>query len=235
MARAVPHTEDLALALACASGDPAALATFEREVLPRAVRRAAHMSRSSSFGPEVAQALRIRLFVADGRAARILAYDGSTPLAAWAGVIARHCALNLLRASLGTDQHSGEALERYLQPNTPELAFVGERLRGEFRKALSTAIASLEIRERSVLRLHFAEHLPLEGIAKAFGVHRSSVARWLATGRANVLERTRLALASALGQNEQEIDSMLRAARSNLELSLISVFGIRAEEARPTA
>src|SRR5512144_507578 len=73
------HVRDLYIAWACDGGDPAALAAFERDVVP-ALERAL-----SSFADrrEVVQVLRERMLVgADGRRG-IAAYDGRAPLATW--------------------------------------------------------------------------------------------------------------------------------------------------------
>ena len=67
-----------------------------------------------------------------------------------------------------------------------------------------------------LLVLFTKEGVSLEGLARAYGIHRATIARWLATARADVLERTRQALSRLIGARPDEIDSLLRAARSQL-------------------
>ena len=98
-----------------------------------------------------------------------------------------------------------------------------ERFRAEFRRAFGEAVQSLGSRQRSAMRLHIADGVSLEVVAAAFGVHRATVVRWLATSKVTVLERTRQNLSKLLGQSEQEVDSILRAARSHIDVSLGSV------------
>ena len=215
---------DLLLARGCAIGDRDSLALFERAVLPKAIARAARVARSAGSGHDIAQALRVRLFVSDGRAPRINDYDGSTPLAAWAEVIARRCALNLLRAEAGPIAGSKDTFENVASPGAHDDALIEGQFRPLLRKALASAVAALDSRQRSVLRLRFGHGVPLDGIAKTFGVSRSTVVRWLATGRATVLELTRVKLEAAMGHDRASLESLLRAVQSNLDLNISSLF-----------
>ena len=221
----VSHPEDLCLALACASGDVRALAPLDREFIPRAMRFAVQVDPSAGLDAEVGQALRERLLVpGPRRAAHILTFDGSSPLSALLRVIARNCAVDILRARGHRATKGDSHLLQLVPPTTPELAFVQERFRAAFVDALAQAVQSLVAHQRVALRLHFADGVSLDGVARALNVHRATVARWIATGRVTLMERTRRNLARALGESYGEIDSILRAARSNLEISLGAVF-----------
>src|SRR5262249_26812555 len=89
------HANDLYVACACADGNAAAVAIFEREYLARVVASAARVNRSPDFVDEVRQRLRERLLV--GAAPRIADYNGSGPLAGWVRVAVIRTALNLRR------------------------------------------------------------------------------------------------------------------------------------------
>ena len=227
IARAVEsrHPEDLCLARSAAGGDSEAFEVIEREFVRQAVSRAARIAPSQMFRDEVAQALRERLFLSvPERPARIGDYDGSTPFASWVSVVARHCAIDLLRAKPPDESDLDEHIKRLAHGRTPESDIAKERFRAEFRRALTAATQSLGERELSVLRQHFADGVRLEEMAAAHGVHRATVARWLATARATILARTRQNLARLLNADEGEIDSLLRAAHSSLDASLGVIF-----------
>ncbi len=219
------HGEDLCLALACAARDGVAIRAFEQELLPKAVRVAARMLAPPHTSDDLAQALRERLLQpVPPRAARIGDYNGSVALLSWVRVIARNCALNLRDTQHRAHEEIGEHAAHLIQAGTPELTLLRDGLRDRFRAAFDEAVKRLGARERAVLRLHLAEGVTLEKLASAYGVHRSSVARWVATARAAVLEGTRQFLARDTGASQAEIDSLLRAARSHLEVSISSAF-----------
>ncbi|WP_395812894.1 sigma factor-like helix-turn-helix DNA-binding protein [Archangium minus] len=63
-------------------------------------------------------------------------------------------------------------------------------------QVLAEALAALPSRERTVLRLHLVEGLSLERIGTVYRTHKSTVSRWLARAREEVLAGTRSRLAS---------------------------------------
>src|SRR3954466_10172321 len=88
------HIEDLYLAWACMRGDVAALATFERDIVPIVERALASFSDRN----EVLQILRERMLVARPSTSAtpelgIAAYDGRAPLATWLRVCATRIGL----------------------------------------------------------------------------------------------------------------------------------------------
>ena len=225
MAASVAYPHDLALALACASGNAEALATFGRELMPKALAAASGILSPSDSPDEVAQALRVHLFVRQTEApARIADYNGSVPLVAWIRVIARRCALNLKQATPRWAEHGAHGLDGLVLHATPEQDVARERFRVHFRAAFAEAVKTLDQRDRAVLRLHVADGLTLEDVASAYGVHRATVARWVATARATVMGRTRESLARTLGPSASDLDSLLRGALSNLDLRISAVF-----------
>ena len=222
--RAPAYPDDLRLARACTAGDPQAVRAFEEEVLPVALRGTSRILPGAEVQDELKQVLRERLFLAEPqRPARLGDYNGSVPLVAWVRVIARRCALNLRE----TRARRPDSLDDHPEPissGTPEQALGRERFQSKFRAAFEQAMKTLSSRDRAVLRLHLAEGVTLEGVASAYGVHRATVVRWLATSRAVLMERTREALSRGLGASDVEVDSLLRAARSNLDVSIGSIF-----------
>ena len=70
------------------------------------------------------------------------------------------------------------------------------------------------------LRLHYLDGLSTERIGELYGAHRVTVARWLASARASLLDETRKRLAERLGVPATKVDSLIRILWSKLDVSL---------------
>jgi len=212
------HAADLYLACACHTGDPVALAAFERTYLAQVPEYLRRVRATPELVAEVGQSLRERLFV--GEAPRIAEYTGRGALGAWLRVAALRIASNARRASDTRERIEARAPAPAALPIDPELALVRSRHAPDFERALRDAFVALEERERNLLRLHFLDGLGSDGLAAVFAVHRATAARWLAAARealqARVLEllRERLALAP------RDLASLARIVRSELDMSL---------------
>lgn len=218
---ALLHSDDLYLAAACARGDQAALADFDARVLPPAVRAAARVDGSRDFADEVAQAVRRRLFTAEkGKEPRIAGYGGRASLESWTRAVALRAAATLKSGFAPEGGGLDEKLAVMATGDSAELDLMRAQLRREFRSSFGAALASLPRRSRAVLRLHVVDGVTLEGLAVAYGVHRATVARWLAAARSSLLKRTRARLANLLKVNPSEIDSLIQDARSRLDISI---------------
>ncbi|MBS2023476.1 MAG: sigma-70 family RNA polymerase sigma factor [Deltaproteobacteria bacterium] len=216
------HVDDLALAAACARGNAAALAEFDARVLRSAVRAAARLDSASDFADEVAQAVRSRLFtVAEkGKAPRIAGYGGRASLESWTRAVALRSAATLRDGFKEERDGIDDRLARLATGDSAELDLIKAQLHQEFRTSFGEALASLPRRSRSVLRLHVVDGVTLDGLAVAYGVHRATVARWLASARSSLLKRTRARLSSLLELDAKEIDSLIEHARSRLDISI---------------
>ena len=214
-----------ALCLACAQGDRRAVQLFEQRYFPSARRAVARLVHDPDVVEEVLQQLRHRLFVPndDGQAAIVRA-TGRGNLVEFVRVCAMRQALNLVRGerrrgvrndNVGRDV-LGDAFE------DPELQ-LGRRISSEVLKtAFERAIEALMPKQRNLLRHHLVDHLNLDQLARRFGVHRRTVARWLASARAEVVRSTRAEITRMLGEAGDE--AALRALlHSRLELSLTRV------------
>src|SRR5579884_1384958 len=87
------HLADLYLATACAAGNAAALAAFERTHLSQVAAFVARTDSDPAFAEEVRQRLREKLLV--GQPPRISEYAGQGPLGGWVRVAAVRMALDL--------------------------------------------------------------------------------------------------------------------------------------------
>ena len=211
---------DLYLAWACAQGISPALLALER-VLQRAVALAVR----GGVAPEdeVRQVLLERLLMGTaGRGApRILDYGGQAPLERWLRVAALRTALNLREAAGGGPRVVGRAGALPDRPGPDaELSFLKQHYAREFREAFDAALSALDVDQRNVLRLHFLDGLSIDQLARTYGVHRATAARWVVRGRQALLEQTRTRLRERWRMSEPELDSVLRQVRSQLDVTL---------------
>ena len=106
---------------------------------------------------------------------------------------------------------------------TPSSRTCGSCIRREFRDAFQEAAASLEPRERTLLRYSVVDGLTVDDLGRLFQVHRASAARWVADARDKLTSRTRSSLARRLGVRVRDQESILRLVQSQLDLSLRSI------------
>jgi RNA polymerase sigma-70 factor (ECF subfamily) len=102
----------------------------------------------------------------------------------------------------------------------PELALIRARSKAEFKKALAEAFKGLSARERVIFRMHYLDGLNIDAIGVVFNVHRATVARWIAAAREGLLERTLAQMSATLRLQPKEFESLLKVARSSLDISL---------------
>jgi RNA polymerase sigma-70 factor (ECF subfamily) len=223
-ALAAVHAEDLYLACALCEGQRRALSCFE-DLLSQVPSYLGRAATASGLAEEVKQAIREKLFVAsDGKRSRIHDYTGRGPLGGWLRVTAVRAALNLRR---GREQHVAfdEAAAGSSAPDPdPELAYLKKRYGEEFRHAFHVTLAALDVKQRNILRMYFLEGLPAHVIGRLYQVHETTVLRWLARAREEILSRTHRALCDQLQVADSEFDSILRLVQSQLDQSLYRFF-----------
>jgi RNA polymerase sigma-70 factor (ECF subfamily) len=217
------HLADLCLAWACLAGDPAAQRALDRMIRAEAQRVVGELRQPAWLVDEVHQELGQRLLVAaPGAAPRLATYAGQAALGRWLGVAAMRTALNLLRGArpetpLDEDHEVADAIL------PPELAVVRDRYRPEVEQSIRAAFDALENpRDRNLLRMYYLERIGLDQLGQMFGVHGSTVSRWLTAVRAAVLDDVRSRLAERLGHagNYADMDSLIRAVQSDIDLTL---------------
>lgn len=217
------HLSDLYLAVGCARRDRAALAHFERAVLP-AVASSIHRVAGASQ-EDVTQAVRTKLFVGrDGQPGAIALYRGTGSLLSWVRATAVRTALDSVRSEQPSEPI--DALERAALPGPgdPELDVIRSQRREELQAALREGFAGLTADERNVLRWSVVDGLPLAAIGKMLGVHESTVSRWVAAARQRLMELTRASLMKRLDLSDGELESLLGVAHSQLDLSVSRLF-----------
>lgn len=226
------HTDDLYLACGCAAGDRVALAGFEARygrVIERAI---VAVGVSAADGADLGQIVRARLLVGSGNGAlpRISTYSASGSLAAWVRVVAARETYRLVprvqrerRRRAADDELANLAASS----DDPEVGYLKRMYREEFKQAIHAAVASLEARDRLLLRQYALDGLTIDQLAALHGVHRATAARQVQAARAAVLSRTRWELTRRLRLTPREIISMMRLIRSQLDISLSRALAMR--------
>jgi RNA polymerase sigma-70 factor (ECF subfamily) len=208
---------DVFLAWWCSTGAEAALLAFEREHGTELTQLAARFRDLPT--DELRQQLRIKLFL--GEPPRILDYRGTGPLRNWLRVTAVRAYVDVQRAN----KH--RATERELAESDLLGDPRGEHVRAEVaaavKRGFANAVAGLSARERVFLRHVYVDQHTLEQIAATYCIHRATVARVLASARAQLVAGTRAAVAEQLGGDSEELSTAIRALESNVELSLSRV------------
>jgi RNA polymerase sigma-70 factor (ECF subfamily) len=212
-------TTDVYLACACTRGDPRALVSFEKRYLPAATRALRRLRVPDTVASEILAGLPARLFVGSPDAEPLVAkYSGRSSLAAWLRSVVVNAALNALR---NARKHTGmDDVVQLVGPGNPELAYVKKAYGTEFESALRDAMASLPERERTVLRQRYLEGLNIDALGELYGVHRATVARWIADACERILAHVRTSLAHRTRMSENELDSIIRVGSSELDATL---------------
>ncbi|ATB33229.1 sigma-70 family RNA polymerase sigma factor [Melittangium boletus] len=223
------HTGELFLAAACVRGDAEAQAALEAHFFPKVTAAATRVLRDADAAAEVAQRLRSRLLLSEaGRPPGLAAYLGQGPLAGWLRAAAVRTALNSRRGAGRQARAEQEVLaEATLRAEAAHWEPLHARHRADFQAALAEAFAALPTRERMLLRLHVVEGMSLERLGTLYRTHKSTVSRWLAQAREDVLEGTRVRLAERLRLSPSELHSVLLDGAGNLEQSLSGLLATR--------
>src|SRR5580698_290217 len=203
------NVEDLALALACAAGAPNALAHCDRLCAGAITAAVARVDRSPDLRDEVRQILWQRIFVGTaGQSPRIHSYAGRGPLAAWVAVAAQRVALDLRRSearAAGGDPMADQVLPAN---EHPEVDYLRTRYKAEFEAAVREALAGLPDRDRLLLKLTIVSGLSHEQLANIYRVNQSTITRWIARARAQVLETTEREICARLRMPPGEFRSL---------------------------
>lgn len=212
------HSSDLYLACALTRGDVAAMAYFEKDLVPALAQA---LPKDVNVD-EVTQRLRLRLFLGEaGSPPRMSEYAGRGPLLNWLKVAALRIASNVRRAEAPHEREQ-EPVE-LLPPMDTELALIKARCGDAFSRAMRIAFDELPADDRAVFRLHFVEGLNIERIGALRGVHRATVARWIAATREQLFARIVELLEGELRLTGKEVDSLIALVRSQADVSLRSL------------
>lgn len=217
-ALATLHVTDIALTLAAADFNPAALSAFDALLTQQARVALKKLDPSDSFADEVAQLLRQRLLLGDPQ--RLLDYSGRGSLAKWLRIAALRTGLDL-RRGVNAQTESDDALADMPAPDDgPEFDVIRSRYGPQFREAFTEALQSLSSQARNLLRLHYLEGASMAQLGQHYNLHRTTVARHLDEARQVLFDETRRRVAERLPLGRDEFESLMRVLRSQLDISI---------------
>ena len=215
--------DDLFIACACATGNPAALVAFETRFFSEVTQAVQRVSRSSVSVDDIKQLVRERLFVSDGtRPPRIAEYRGAGALRSWLRVTSTRIALNAATRGPRETPHDDELFANVAtSEESSELSLIKTKYRAEFRAAVQTAVAALDPGDKNLLMHAFAQGLSIDRIGAMYGIHRATAARRLTRARECFVEGTKRALSDRLhGASAGEVDSIIGLIQSRFDLTL---------------
>jgi RNA polymerase sigma-70 factor, ECF subfamily len=225
---------DLYLACACTRGERAALTAFDathRKLIRDAVRR---INARPQVVDDATHLVIDRLLVAaPGEPPRIAQDTGRSPLAAFVRVVAVRIALDVVRSEradrIGDDALADIGDDR----DDPELQYLKQLYKDQFRVAFAAALSRLSARERALLRYQVVDDLSVDQIAALLGRPRSTVGRHLVEARNELIAETRAELRRQLRIERNELSSVLRLVQSSVDVSVRRLLGEGPAEASP--
>ncbi len=223
---------DLYLVVACLAQDGKALELFDRELTAAARGAIASIDSNSAFIDEGVQKLRAALLVGENGPPKLAAYGGRGPLRAWIGVAAARTALMMRRTRQRQREVSSESDDWSralvsISTNDPELELLKRQYSEAFASAFHDAVALLEPRLRTVMRMSFVEGLSIDEIGATYAVHRATAARWIQRACEELFEQTRQLLGKRLALSATELDRMTSLVRSQLDVSVSQLLPAR--------
>ena len=205
--------EGLKLAKACLESEPAALRELDSDLLPR-VAEGLRRRVGAAEADEVLQLTRTRLLV--GPSPKLSLYAGRGPLFGFLRAVAANVLANRQPRH---DTESDDALAALPDTADLESRLLKADQQLHFREAFAAAVKQLTPRQRALLRLNLLDGLTIDEIAPMYEVHRATVARWIASAKHTVLDRTRRKLMHDLRLDATEVDSLIRLVQSRIELA----------------
>jgi RNA polymerase sigma-70 factor (ECF subfamily) len=211
--------DDVYLVCGVIARDPNAILGIEREIIP--IIDLVIASYAPAVVDETRQRLRAMLLVDhQGRGPLLAQYSGRGALRRWIRVVAAREAGKTWRADTAAMPVEDDALfDALVPPSDPLVSAMKRDAAAAFKSAFTAALAELDRRDRTLLRLHLLDGLSIDEIAPMYTVHRATVARWIAAAKDTVLDRTRRTLMRDLAITRDEVDSLIRFVQSRIELA----------------
>lgn len=217
--------EDLLLVCCCVAREPQALEALQTIIAHEVATALRSTHEAKITAAELAQAVSVKLLVAEnGGATRLEAFRGVGALAKWVRIVATRLVWDLAEAR-GDDKAeplADELLSNAAFDTDPEKSTIKLEQRALFKQAFAAALATLTSRQRNVLRLTYGQGLTAGEVGALYGVHRVSVARWLAEARQEVESAVRAELL-ARTKDPELAATLLKLSDSYLSLSMPSV------------
>jgi len=217
--------EELALARACAGGNERAWQDFIGRYRQKLLRMALHITRDGAHAAELADSLFADLYGVnvrnEVRSSKLLSYTGRGSLEGWLRTVMAQEFINRYRKQKRT-----VSLEEQTEEGAQFTAAEPEPVRASDKRleaATDEALAELSPEDRFTLASYYLDGRTLAEIARALGLHESSVSRRLdrlATGlRKRILAGLRMRGMSH-AQAAEALDTDVRDIRLNLRSRL---------------
>ncbi|MFO0662302.1 MAG: sigma-70 family RNA polymerase sigma factor [Polyangiaceae bacterium] len=213
---------DLAVACACMHGRLDAITLLQGSYMRALDPHLRKLGLEPAAVEDVKQTLLRQLLVGQDGPPRLAQYDGRGALGAWLRVSAVRLGLKVLRSRKRTDLLGDEdaKLEAVASSADPEASYMKEAFREIFRQSFREALASLEPKERNIVRQSLIDGLSIDELGELYGVHRATAARWLHAAKERIMVETRARFAAKSRASQTECDSMFRMISSHLDLSI---------------
>lgn len=216
---APPPAADLYLACACSVGLPGA-SELLIETCGGAVRAALARVLQPAEQAEAAQRVWENLLVAGARPGRIAQYRGRGPLSAFVRVAAVRMAITELRKRRPVDAEEIDDLRLADGADDPELQYLKQVYRAEFRHSFARAFSALSAPQQLLLRLDVVDQLTIDQAAAVYGRSRTTTGRHLLEARQDLARHTLTDLQNRLALPPSELQSVARLVRSQIDLSV---------------
>jgi RNA polymerase sigma-70 factor (ECF subfamily) len=226
--RVPPQIESLFLCCACARGDQAACRVFQQTYVTVVRRAIARIEPDRHFVDEVAAQVFDKLLV--GPEPRVTRYSGRGELSAWLKVVASRAAIDAKPRRAGNDEEPLPSTAELVMSMSPESMVLTRTHAQNITDALQSATARLDLKEREILRLHYADGLNIDEIGALHGVHRATVARWLQRARATIDSAVREELLAKHGLDAAEVASLIHGTSGILQETLRALLVVDASK-----
>jgi len=229
------HTNDLFLAIACATGSDAAWQRFHSNYGKYLADLSRHLLGGYPDREELGETIWIDLFLPDRSGqSRIASYDGRSSLATWLRVVVSNRIINDRQRgsfSIGNIDSMPEPADPSAL-RTVEARLARSRYQAMILTIFERVLAGLNHREALIVLMRYDQGIQLGEIARLFSVHQSTITRQLD----RVVERLRgevtSLLASEYGLNHSQIEECLNVACDTFASS-VSILGFLKVPAAP--
>jgi RNA polymerase sigma-70 factor (ECF subfamily) len=210
---------DIYLSLACAGGDPAALAILDREYFTELRPTLSRIGLAGAAIDEALQIMREELLTVRPEAPpRILHYGGRGQLRGWLRSVAARTGLRLVKHP---ERHDELDETRHAPiAGDLELEYMKKTYGEVFRRAFAAALAALPADDRLLLKQRFRHHLTVEELGALHAVHAGTISRWVAAARERLIKATRAEMMRQLGVGRADVSSIMRLIDSEIEITL---------------
>lgn len=219
----VAHVQDLYVCTAALQGDGVAIAALS-SLVGAASARLLTASNPDKVD-EVAQRIRVRLLSPlDGSAPKLAQYRGRAALGTWLRVIAARESLLITRSpeNARRDDRTMAALRDPCVPTGVQMD--RESYVALFKTTFHRHFEALSIHDRTLLRQHYRDGIPIFKLAVVRGVHRGTLARELAQIRGRLENAVSSDMRIALKLSAEEQNRLQGELASQLEASLSRLF-----------